>query len=240
MLWQHLPMNPEDDPEARIRQLEQPLANSGVELGTTDPAATPPTSPLPPPVYAGPYQPPYDQSPYAAPPFGVAYPQVAKSGVPVGLVLAMIGVVAVLIVAGIGAVVWMVSSSNPGTSARPVGSGSFDDVPTWVPPSFPSVVVPTEQPPQVAVAPAGENYSISGVDNVETVECNGSEISISGVNNTVTLLGHCLSVNVSGVENNVELDSADRISASGFDNEVIYHSGEPEVAATSRNIVAKG
>lgn len=233
-------MNPEDDPEARIRELEQPLASYGVELGATEQAGPTPTSPLPPPVYSGPYQPPPDGSPYAAPPFGVAYPQISRSAVPFGLVLGLIGAVAVLIVGGIGAVVWMMASSDSGVSARPVAGGSFDDIPTWTPPDFPSVVVPTDQPPQVAVAPAGGHYSISGVDNVETVECNGSNISVSGVNNTVTLLGHCLNVSVSGVENKVEVDSADQIGASGFDNEVIYHSGEPDITATSRNIVAKG
>src|SRR5581483_4606188 len=50
-MWEHLWMNPDDDPEARIRQLEQPLADTAraSELGGNQPPgyAVPP----PPPVY---------------------------------------------------------------------------------------------------------------------------------------------------------------------------------------------
>ncbi|SEH46837.1 Protein of unknown function [Mycolicibacterium rutilum] len=230
-------MNPEDDPEARIRQLEQPLAGYATELGSTESA---PTSALPPPVYTGPY----DQSPYTAPPFGVAYPRIEKSGPPIGLIMGLIAVVFVLILGGIGAVVWMMSSNTGGRPGIVSGSSGDNDewtfAPTWTMPSVPSEVAPSDEPPQVAVAPAGGSYSVSGVDNVETIECNGSNISVSGVNNTVTLRGHCLSVNVSGVENKVDVRSADRISASGFDNEVRYHEGQPEITVTSRNVVALG
>ena len=65
-------------------------------------------------------------------------------------------------------------------------------------------------------------------------------MSVSGVNNTVTLTGHCLSVTVSGVDNKVTIDSADKIGASGFDNNVIYLSGEPQIDATGSNTVTRG
>lgn len=38
--WQHLHMNQEDDPEARIRQLEQPLANTAGSSAYTSPHAS--------------------------------------------------------------------------------------------------------------------------------------------------------------------------------------------------------
>lgn len=235
-------MNPEDDPEQRIRQLEQPLARSGVELGADEQTGAD-TSALPPPVYDDPYRQPYGQSPYAAPPFGVAYPHVNKPGVSMWLVFGIIAAVAVMIVGGVGVMVWMMRANTVG---HPTIGGSFDDppsVPTWTMPSFPSIEVPIDReddPPKVAVAPAGGSYSIAGIENVDIVECNGSNISVSGVRNTVTLQGHCLSVNVSGIENDVTVDSADRIHASGFDNEVTFHEGDPEISASGDNIVTRG
>lgn len=247
-------MNPEDDPEARIRQLEQPLAGQGaVELGTSQPPVNDyQTSALPPPVYGPPYQPPYpSQSPYSAPPFGVSFPPgPTRSGAPSGLIFGLIGVVVVVIVAGVGMLVWTLSSTTDEITGRPDFStatggddprgGSVTIGPSREAPTLLPTQVPADEPPKVAVAPAGGQYSVSGVDENETIECNGSNISVSGVNNTVTLLGHCLSVTVSGVENQVTIDSADRIGASGFDNQVVYHSGDPEVNASSRNSVTRG
>ncbi|ORA45243.1 hypothetical protein BST21_18100 [Mycolicibacterium celeriflavum] len=238
-MWHHLRMKPEDDPEARIRQLEQPLADYGaVELGTSQSTGNDyPTSELPPPVYGPPYPPTYQQqSPYSAPPFGVSFPPgPTRSGAPYGLIFGLIGVVMVLIVAGIGVFVWSMSSTPDRIRTGP----GFSDTEDYGGPRDAPIQVPRDQPPEVAVAPAGGQYSVSGVEKTETIECNGSNISISGVDNTVTLLGHCQSVTVSGVDNQVFLDSADSIDASGFDNQVIYHSGDPEIDATSRNSVTR-
>lgn len=233
-------MNPEDDPEARIRQLEQPLADHGaVELGTSQSTGNDfQTSALPPPVYGPPPEPTYhQQSPYGPPPFGVSFPPgPTKSGPPFGLIFGLVGAVVVLIVAGIGVLAWKLTSATEGIGTRPGFSDvSGDDGPTLLP-----TRVPRDQPPKVAVAPAGGQYSVSGVDENETIECNGSNITVSGVNNTVTLFGHCLSVTVSGVENQVTIDSVDEIGASGFDNQVIYRSGDPEVSVTSSNSVTRG
>lgn len=243
-------MKPEDDPEARIRQLEQPLSENGaVELGTAQSSGNDyQTSALPPPVYGPSYQ--YPQSPYSAPPFGVSFPPApTRRGTPFGLIFGLVGAVVVLVVAGIGMLVWTLSSATDAISGRPGFSDAGDDGPyggsVTIGPSrnAPTLLptrIPDAEPPKVAVAPAGGEYSVSGVDKNETIECNGSTINISGVNNTVTLLGHCLRVTVSGVENKVSIDSVDEIGASGFDNEVIYHSGDPEVDVSSRNTVTRG
>ena len=69
--------------------------------------------------------------------------------------------------------------------------------------------------------------------------CEDADVNISGVNNTVTLTGHCLSVSVSGVENKITVDSADVIGASGFDNEIIYLSGDPKINASGSNSVSR-
>ena len=70
--------------------------------------------------------------------------------------------------------------------------------------------------------------------------CKDSNVNISGVNNTVTLTGHCVNISVSGVGNKVTVDTTDKIGASGFDNEIIYLSGDPEIDTTESNTVSRG
>ncbi|ULE33987.1 DUF3060 domain-containing protein [Mycobacterium sp. IDR2000157661] len=233
-------MNPEEDPEARIRQLEQPLAGYAVELGATESAGgANPTVQLPPPVYTDPYQ----QSPYTAPPFGVSYPQIPKKGPPIGLIFGLIAAVVVFVFVAVGTVVWTMVADTDIVSTVPTYDPGDRDSGVAGPTRIAPTAAPTDEPGrQVAVAPAGGQYSVSGVEEDETIECNGSNINVSGVNNTVTLLGHCLSVTVSGVENQVTVDSADRIGASGFDNQVTYRSGTPQVDASAGtgNVVAQG
>jgi hypothetical protein len=46
---------------------------------------------------------------------------------------------------------------------------------------------------------------------------------------------------VSGIGNVVTVDSADTIGASGFDNQVTYHSGAPQISNSgSSNVVQQG
>lgn len=68
--------------------------------------------------------------------------------------------------------------------------------------------------------PPGSPLSVSGVAQIETIACNDSAVRVSGVSNTVTITGHCVSLIVSGMQNKVSVDTADTISASGFDNRV--------------------
>ena len=89
-------------------------------------------------------------------------------------------------------------------------------------------------------ATPGGQFSVAGIDGNKTVACNESNVSVSGVNNTVTLTGHCLSITVSGVGNKVTVDTTDKIGASGFDNAIIYHSGDPQIDATASNTVSRG
>ncbi|MFZ0834087.1 MAG: DUF3060 domain-containing protein, partial [Mycobacterium sp.] len=82
------------------------------------------------------------------------------------------------------------------------------------------------------------SLSFSGVGNQETIECNDSVVSVSGMSKTVVLIGHCAKVMVSGVKNVVTVDTSDTISASGFENQVTYHSGSPTIQnAGSDNLV---
>lgn len=259
-------MTSPEDPEERIRQLEQSAAAYGArELGSDQPQYSEgvnPTSSLPPPAYGAPPaygQPAYGQQPYGQPsyggqqpygdpyqpPFGTHYtPIQKKSGVPVGLIVGLVVVVFVAILGGIALVVWNVSSTveevtgGGGTVGEPGGTRTFVP-PTITFPSIPDMTgIPGNDTEQTATpsAPA----SVAGIDETITVVCENGDVNISGVNNTVTLTGHCANVNVSGVENKITVDSSDAIGASGFDNEIVYLSGDPQINNTGSNTVTRG
>jgi hypothetical protein len=251
-------MNSPEDPEERIRQLEQSAASYGaVELGAEQAhEGLNPTSPLPPPAYGAPPPPGYGAPPpYGSPPsygdpyqppFGTHYTPVQKKGAPVGLIMGLLAVVLIVVFGGIAAFVWNVSSTIEDSNSAG-GGGSFDrpggaqtnGPPTIDFPSFPGMPgVPSGDVEPTATS--GAPVSVAGVDQTKTVVCDQGKVSVSGVNNTVTLTGHCLSVTVSGVDNHVTIDSADVIGASGFENDVVYLSGDPEVNASGSNTVSRG
>jgi hypothetical protein len=256
-------MTSPEDPEERIRQLEQSAAAYGArELGTDQshyaegvahsslppPAYGPPQPGYapPPPPYGAPPPPPYGSPPSYGdpyqPPFGTHYtPIQKKGGAPVGLIIGLIAVVLIVVFGGIAAFIWNVSS----TVEEVAGGGGSVDRPgtvTFSPPSIsiPSIVIPTIPTTAEETPTPGEQFSVSGIDETKTVPCNEANINVSGVNNTITLTGHCRSVTVSGVENNVTIDSADEIGASGFDNTIIYRSGDPKIDASGSNTVNRG
>lgn len=97
------------------------------------------------------------------------------------------------------------------------------EVSSVAPPAPPEAEAPTSGPP------AGEAVSVAGVGNNRTIACTDNVVSVSGVNNTVVLTGHCTRVDVSGIENIVTVDSADAIGVSGMNNSVTFLSGTPEL-----------
>jgi hypothetical protein len=228
-------MQPQDDPEARIRELERPLADVArtSELGVEHYSSGHANTPVPPPAYYG--------GPYAP------APRNATAGVRWWYVFALCMVVLVAIGAGVAVFSANVFTdvrsaidppgSNPGISG---GGGSVDSGPGSEP-SAPGAA--TKEPTageSVTIPPPGGQVSVSGVGKNETIDCNDAIVSVSGVSNTVTITGHCVSVTVSGMENQVTLDTADIISASGFDNRVTFHSGSPKIDATDANVVEQG
>lgn len=245
-------MNQEDDPEARIRDLERPLADvaRASELGTPDyqsgeylpppvqPYGVPPTQPfgapppMPPPVYGSPYP-----DMYPGPP-----PNAKSSSGALWFVFAGIAVVIVLI--GGGLVIWT-NMFNLNSATRPpidIAIPSIE-IPSGVPGDgpIPEVTIPSVDAPSALPAPEpGATLSVSGADKNEALTCNDNLVSVSGVNNTVTITGHCVTLSVSGVDNVVTVDAVDTISASGFDNKVIYLSGSPEITASGSNVVEQG
>lgn len=222
-------MEPQDDPEARIRALEQPLADTAraTELGTTpytapsDAYLPPPLPPMPP--QQGPYTPPGYGAPWAPP------PRKSSGGVP----WVIFGVAAVVFLGLAGAVGWFIVSK----STRQIPDFPGITVPSISVPSMPSM---PSMPAMPTTAPPGGQISVAGVEENKTITCNDNNVSVSGVSNTVTITGHCLTVTVSGMQNKVTLDTSDKINASGFDNVVTYHSGTPGINAGGTNVVEQG
>jgi Protein of unknown function (DUF3060) len=256
-------MKPEDDPEARIRALEQPLSDQaqaselgGAHYGSGTDYVPPPAPAYTQPDYSTPAYgspPPYGTQPYGNQPYGAqpygdqSYgqfpsPQRKSSG---GIPWAVFGIIAVLFIGGLvaGAVVYTTRSG--GGSSGSSGGGSIDvpgfpsiEIPSM--PSFPaSPGAPDTGPNGITGAP-GQVVTVSGIDENKTVTCNDATVNISGIRNTVNITGHCVNISVSGVENVITVDAADTIGASGFNNRITYHSGSPQIDNHGSNEVQQG
>jgi hypothetical protein len=233
-------MKPEDDPEARIRELERPLSETAraSELGS---AQTPGGYPYPPGPAAPPLPPP--------PPFnyGTSFPPSAPrtfNRLRLWIILAAVLVpVAITVVAGI-------IGNNAGhqfsrglTTLSPAPSVS----PSTVPNSLPNTETqtpgagPSTAPPSKPLPPVGGNLSAAGINESQTIACNDSIVNVSGISNTVVITGHCKSLDVSGVQNKVTVDAVDTIEASGFNNQITYHTGSPSIDKSGDgNVVQQG
>jgi hypothetical protein len=232
-MCEHLRMDPKDDPEARIRELERPLADAArsSELGTGHSAVPPPTRPwthgntFPPPP-PGPPAPWPGYEPYPAP----TPPQRKTGNAPL---LFMVGVVTMMAVAGGVASFVMFSSDDSGSTDTFTDSRSTTrTVVSQLP--LPGPVAPTQ-------VPAGETVTVSGINGHRTLECRDNIVIVSGIENEVEITGHCAAITVSGVENVVIVESVDTIGVSGFDNRVTFYTGEPDVSKSGQsNVVEQG
>jgi Protein of unknown function (DUF3060) len=231
-------MTSEDDPEARIRELERPLKDQAraSELGGGAPDRPPPTAA---------YPSDYNTPAYGTQPYGMPYsppPKTISGGIP-WAVFGLIALVLIAVAAGIVVFTTKMSGvADSKDSSVSSGDGSIDI------PTFPSIEVatipappgaPQADPTAIAGAP-GESLTVSGIENNKAIACNDATVTISGIRNTVTITGHCVSVQVSGMNNVVAVDIADTIGASGFDNRITYHAGSPQVDANGSNVVEQG
>jgi hypothetical protein len=239
-------MKSEDDPEARIRELEQPLADAarasegganqspGKWAPPSGPPAPPPSG-LPAPQAPGP---PF--SPLPPLPYNDAFSSPPRRSQ--------------------GRILWIaIAVFVMGMIALPIGIFLFtahqvsrSGLPSMFPiPSFPSInPAPSGTMPHTpgagpstsaTTAPAGENIIVSGISEIRTIACNGGNVSVSGITNNVVITGHCARVLVSGIQNHVTVEAADTIQASGSGNQVTYHAGSPTIANSGiNNVVKKG
>ena len=227
-------MEPEDDPEARIRELERPLADTAraSEVRATE---TPGNFGYPP----GPPAP-------AAPPrltYGDSFPGRSRrspSSTRAWWILAAFLIIGVIALAG-GLAIQSVDrltrgglvtlSPTPRISPRsPAPSARATQTPG-----------PSTSPTSGPTAPPGGNISVSGINEKQTIACNDSIVNVSGISNTVVITGHCGILDVSGVQNSVTVDAVDTIETSGFNNKVTYHTGSPSISKSGEsNIVQRG
>lgn len=230
-------MNPHEDPEDRIRELERPLADSArtSEVGGSQPAdqAYAPGPGVPPPPnqwsYGGPFS-----GPPPRPPSSNRVWWILGAVIVIG-VLALAGGIAAFAAHQLSGVRSIITS--PPTISVPFTSPA--NSPTTSPPS--KSRTRTSAPSTSATAPAGGQLTISGINENRTVACNDSVVSVSGVSNTVVITGHCASLTVSGVQNAITVDAVDTIDASGFDNKITYHTGTPKITnAGGSNSVEQG
>lgn len=239
-------MEPHDDPEARIRDLERPLSDVArtSELGVGAEGGSygyvPSSSGAYPPPPAPPPTTPWDaQYPFPTPDTGNSRAYV----IPV-----VIAVLAFVIAGGVSLYLFTMSTTSSPRDRIAGGGATLSDSPA----DRPSIgggktVLPTQRPgpnvPPVASEPMppGATVSVSGIGENKTITCNETILSISGVENTVTITGQCASLSVSGVDNTVTVDSASSIVVSGFDNRIVFHTGEPDTSSSgSGNTIERG
>ncbi len=246
-------MKSEDDPEARIRELEQPLtdaaraseAAANQSPGKWAPPSGPPAPPGGPPA-AAPSGPPTPS--LSAPPFSPLPPlpyNDAFSSPPrrsqgrilwIAIAIFVVGMIALPI--GIFLFTAHQVSRSGLPSVFPIPSiPSLNPTPSGTMPHTPGAAPSTS----AANAPAGENITVSGISEVRTIACNGGSVSVSGITNNVVITGHCASVVVSGIQNQITVDAADAIQASGSENQITYHAGSPTIGNSGiGNVVHKG
>jgi Protein of unknown function (DUF3060) len=233
-------MDREDDPEARIRELERPLTNTARASevgGAQQPGGYtyPPGPPVPP-------QPPFS--------YGEPFPGTAPrppAGNRVWWVLAAFFVIGMVALAG-GIAAYsahqLSRSGSPTSSIFPTISS-----PGMTPNSPASTATATQtpspgqstSPTSGPTPPAGGNLSVSGINENQAITCNDSTVSVSGISNRVVIRGHCTSLTVSGVQNSVIVDAVDTIEADGFNNKVTYHTGSPSISKSGdSNVVQQG
>lgn len=209
-------MEPEDDPEARIQELEHPLAETAraSETGSTQ-ASGPPVPPTAMPLD-----------------YGASFPPTStRSSIRLRWILIGALIIGPIAFAGFLAVNTAHQMSRGGlTTLSPPPSVSPSNAPAPSTP-FPAGPLP----------PAGGNLSVSNINGNQALTCNDSIVTVSGVSNTVVIRGHCKSLTVSGVQNSITVDAVDSIEVSGFNNHLTYHTGSPSIDKSGvQNVVQQG
>ena len=230
-------MNAEDDPERRIRELEQPLSDAAraSELGGAQPAGgynyqSPPWAgaPVPPPPppgsYGGPFMAP-------RPPSGNRAWWILGALFVVG-VLALVGGIAAYAAHQFSRAGSVVHSTPPSISRTTTAPRTAPRTSPNLTPSNPARAIdgtPRRQPHR-------RGHQRESDDRMQR-----QHVDVSGVSNTVVITGHCTSLTVSGVQNAITVDAVDTIDASGFNNKITYHSGSPKISKSGEgNVVQQG
>src|ERR1700749_4120972 len=167
-------MKPEDDPEARIRELERPLAETAraSEAGGTPPPgkwAPPPGQAVPPP------PPPVN--------YGTSFPPTAPRSFSVSRIwwiLIASFVIFPMAIAGFIAYNTAHQLSRSGiTTLFPTPSVSPGPGPNTPPSNVTQTATASASPPVIPLPPAGGDLSVSGINKNQTIACNASNVRVS-------------------------------------------------------------
>ncbi|MDX1884706.1 DUF3060 domain-containing protein [Mycolicibacterium sp. 120270] len=229
-------MNFEDDPEARIRALEQPLSDQaraselgGAQAGSDAAYLPPPVSAYSPP---DPNTPTYGTQDFGTQPYGTqqwgtqqwgaqqwgAAPTKVSGGIP-WVIFGMIAVVILVISAGIIVFVTQMTGA-PDDSSVPSGGGSID-ITLGEPSPIPSVEIPQAPTVPSIPVPGVPAPGPPGADPNGTTAAPGQTVTVSGVdeNRTVTCKGG--DVSVSGIRNTVTIiGHCAQVAVSGIENNI--------------------
>lgn len=230
----------DDDPEKRIRELEQELADV-----TRTPQSTPP--------YMG------DATYTSGAPYGSGFPPPRRNRqYPWLIVLIVVGIAVPTIIS------FVVHSVRPSPSRTATSNGATaTSDPTAVPQRGELRVSGNNETRTIAcndgkliLAGYNSTYTITGhcssltvggyhnnvtVDSADTLEstgygnmvinraCNNGNLKLSSYGIEFTVTGHCASLAISSYNNKVTVDSVDGIIVSGYGNNITYRSGTPKV-----------
>jgi hypothetical protein len=87
-----------------------------------------------------------------------------------------------------------------------------------------------------AQAKNGDTH-VTGQGIVQTLDCNESTLIVVGTGNTINAIGSCWAVTMQGSSNVVIADNVvNDITVYGFNQTVLYRSGEPQVLDRGREI----
>ncbi|MDT5022881.1 MAG: hypothetical protein QOI33_3405 [Mycobacterium sp.] len=232
----------EDDPEARIRELEQPLAEAArasEAAANQSPSKWAPPSgpPMPPPPGLPP--PPGPLTPTPPPlPYTDSFSSPRTGMLPRGQIRWIMLAVFVIGMICLPLVIFHFGAQQVSRSGLPsvLPLPSFpEESPT------PSGTMPHTSAGAPTTTSAGKSLSVAGINETRTVVCKDRQVSVSGVGNQVVLTGHCASLSISGVRNKVIVDATESIEASGFDNDITYLIGTPHIDNSGTgNVVHKG
>ena len=124
------------------------------------------------------------------------------------------------------------ATTAPGTTAPPTAATPTTGTPTTATPT-------TATPAMPAAAGAGAIVKLVEDGRTDTVACGGRHVSILGSRNSLRLRGTCPMVIVSGSDNIIDIDTAERIRATGDRNRLTWFkltSGtQPKVENTGRD-----
>ncbi|WP_409428969.1 DUF3060 domain-containing protein [Mycobacterium sp. SMC-11] len=209
-------MNADDDPEARIRELERPLSDFARPVELTAPTAA------------------------------VDGQARSRWGNGRGLAVVVSVIAAAVVIAGAVAVFLASHDLTSSESGRPTTPSGFTPIPVPpdaapAPESAPVPAPPVAASPAVPVPDSSVTLTIAGAGENKTLACDGRYVSVSGVSNTVELTGQCAGLTVSGIGNVITVDSTPKVTASGLNNRVTYRSGNPDVSTSGfDNVVERG